>query len=83
MNEVTSKFDENISINITSFHSFEAVALTTAEFAMKLVFNAISTGACIQRGRVFSNVMINLGVRLVFNLFFYLFVATTNFSIEP
>ena len=33
------------------------------EFSAKLIFNAITTGACIQKGKVFSNRMINLGVR--------------------
>jgi N-acetylmuramic acid 6-phosphate (MurNAc-6-P) etherase len=34
-----------------------------AEFAAKLVFNAITTGACVRKGRVYRNTMINLGVR--------------------
>lgn len=33
-----------------------------AEFSAKLVFNAITTGACVQKGRVFCNTMINLGI---------------------
>lgn len=37
--------------------------MLTAEFAAKLVFNAITTGACVQKGRVFGNRMINLGIR--------------------
>ena len=37
------------------------------EFSAKLIFNAISTGACVQKGRVFSNRMINLGVRYCFD----------------
>lgn len=34
-----------------------------AEFSAKLIFNNITTGACIQKGRVYNNIMINLNVR--------------------
>ena len=34
-----------------------------AEFSTKLVLNAITTGACVRKGRVFKNTMINLTVR--------------------
>lgn len=33
------------------------------EFAAKLIFNNITTGSCIAKGRVFNNRMINLNVR--------------------
>jgi hypothetical protein len=49
------------SINCSNF--FPEVACP-AEFASKLIFNAISTGSCVQKGRVFGNSMINLGIRL-------------------
>lgn len=43
-----------------------------AELCAKFVFNAISTAACITKGRVYGNTMINLGVRYVRSLWLIL-----------
>jgi hypothetical protein len=59
-------FDAVVSVHLPVTCHISGRSLLS-EFAAKLVFNAITTSACIQNGRVFGNTMINLGVRFVFN----------------
>eukprot|EP01114_Cavostelium_apophysatum_P008240 TRINITY_DN2059_c0_g2_i1.p3 TRINITY_DN2059_c0_g2~~TRINITY_DN2059_c0_g2_i1.p3 ORF type:complete len:219 (-),score=88.94 TRINITY_DN2059_c0_g2_i1:1123-1779(-) len=54
-------FDGSVFVEMSKFEQVEGVA-AASEFAAKLIFNAITTGSCVQNGRVFRNVMINLGV---------------------
>ncbi len=54
--------------NNTEYNEFLSLERRNySEFALKLIFNAITTGACVQKGRTYQNTMINLALGYIYN----------------
>ncbi len=55
-------FSASVIVNLPFLDYYQNLRVFV-EFSSKLVFNAITTGGCVQKGLVSQNVMINLNVR--------------------